>query len=163
MFFRDMEKSVSSQPTEATDIESAFGQLRMKQGERVGLVIGYQHNTLARELTFILSVPLPREHEARYFEYGKGNEIARIGSDSSIKNPRVALCKTLRVRQFLNELNKEYQMEVLFLSLSRVVVRYREGPLNKDRVIQIFARVCASTYGLSEDRPMIIAPLPDYQ
>lgn len=146
---------MSSRPIEATDIESAFRQLKERHRNRTVLVVGYYHDAKKRELTFIMNIPLPRESEALYFTYG-GN---LVGPHAGVKNPRVSLCETPRVRSFLNELNSELQIEVLMLSLFKVVIRYREGPVMADKVVDIFVSACRSAHGIVEKDRLAHAPL----
>lgn len=146
---------MSSQPTEVVDIETAFRRARVMSGGKPKLVVGYQHDTSVRELNFILSIPLPREYEGRYFLY-KGNQIHER---AQIENPKVALCDNPRIRAFMNSLSNELQLDVVRLSLNQVAIRYRNGPVGKDETVRIFGLACARAYGFEDGVPILIAPL----
>ena len=141
---------------EVKDITTAFRHPYIQKGARIRLVIGVQRNERAKELTFILSIPLPRHHEGKFFMY-KGEKVS---DEYTVMDPKIHFCDTPRIRDFLNGLIGDCQLEVKALSLSRVVVRYRDGPLGLKEVERAFATACARVYGVNNGEPILMAPIP---
>ncbi len=117
------------------------------------LIIGVMQESTV--VTFTLSVPLPREHSARVFQYA-GQAITEGGV---VLRPKVGLCQTPQIRQFLHGLTAERRLEVNGLSLSHVEVRYDGSHTGYRKTVDGFAAVCIPTYGIEDGDMIAILPL----